>query len=90
MLAGYSQISDYCQGKKISRIIIIFNRATCVAVHQHNISFNGFLMNTFQIQTLWIFSDSNQGLNQAWSVSQYSPDNLIITGLNVGGCITTC
>ena len=47
-------------------------------------------MNTFQSQTLWIFSDSNQCLNQAWRVLQYSPGTLIVTGLNVGGCITTC
>ena len=45
-------------------------------------------MNTFQSQTLWIFSDSKQCLNQAWSVLQYSPGTLIVTGLNVGGCIT--
>ena len=89
-LAGYSQISDYCQRKNISGIINIFNGATYVPVHQRNISFNGFLMNTFQSQTLWICSDSNQCLSQAWSVLQYSPGTLIVTGLNVGDCITTC
>ena len=68
----------------------ISNKATCVAVHQHNISFNGFLVNTFQSQTLSIFSDSNQCLNQAWSVLQNSPGTLIVTGLNVRGCITIC
>ena len=75
--------------KNISGLINILNKATVVSVHQHNISFDGFLMNTFQSQTMWIFGNSNQCLNHAWSVLQCSPGTLALTGSNVVCCITT-
>ena len=83
------RLATVVKEKNISGIINNLNRATCVAVHQHNISFDGFLMNIIQSQTLWIFGNSNQCLNHAWSALQCSPGTLAVTGSNVGGCITT-
>ena len=47
MLVVYSQISDCCQRKNVFGIINMLNRVTYAAVHQHNKSFNVFLMKTY-------------------------------------------
>ena len=43
-------------------------------------------INTFQSQTLWIFSKGNQCLNQAWSVLLCSPGTFLVPDKNVGSC----